>query len=147
MAGSSTSIDPQSESASSVIMETSRLPLHLQSPRELSCFRLCRRRVTYHLRERQRISILPLKTSFSNSLCSSQIMALLDRDCRSSTTCVSMVLDHLHESCSRTAPASSAASERAFSRAGLLMRPKRSRLSKANFSKLVFLGCNGGKLL
>ena len=45
-----------------------------------------------------------------------------------------------------TAPASSAASERVFSRAGLLMRPTLSRLSKANLSKLVFLGCNGGKL-
>lgn len=80
------------------------VPLHLQSPRELSCFRLCRRRVTYHLRERQRISILPWKTSVSNSLCLSQIMALLDRDCRFSTTCVSMVLDHLHESCSQLQP-------------------------------------------
>ena len=46
-----------------------------------------------------------------------------------------------------TAPASSAASERVFSRAGLIMRPTRSRLSKADLSKLVFLGCNGGKLL
>ena len=38
-----------------------------------------------------------------------------------------------------TAPASSAASERVFSRAGLIMRPTRSRLSKANLSKLAFL--------
>ena len=45
-----------------------------------------------------------------------------------------------------TAPARSAASERVFSRAGLIMRPTRSRLSKADLSKLVFLGCNGGKL-
>jgi hypothetical protein len=44
-----------------------------------------------------------------------------------------------------TAPASSAASERVFSRAGLVMRPTRSRLSEANLSKLVFLGCNSGK--
>lgn len=41
-----------------------------------------------------------------------------------------------------TAPVSSAASERVFSRAGLVMRPTRSRLSKANLSKLVFLNCN-----
>jgi hypothetical protein len=45
-----------------------------------------------------------------------------------------------------TAPASSAASERVFSRAGLIMRPTRSRLSKANLSKLVFLCCNADKL-
>ena len=31
------------------------------------------------------------------------------------------------------------ASERVFSRAGLIMRPTRSRLSKASLSKLVFL--------
>ena len=41
-----------------------------------------------------------------------------------------------------TAPASSAASERVFSKAGLIMRPTRSRLSRANVSKLVFLSCN-----
>ena len=41
-----------------------------------------------------------------------------------------------------TAPASSAASERVFSKAGLIMRPARSRLSRANVSKLVFLSCN-----
>jgi len=41
-----------------------------------------------------------------------------------------------------TPPVSSAASERVFSRAGLVMRPTRSRLSKANLSKLVFLNCN-----
>ena len=38
--------------------------------------------------------------------------------------------------------ASSAASEWVFSRAGLIMHPTRSRLSKANLSKLVFLNCN-----
>ena len=37
---------------------------------------------------------------------------------------------------SHTVPASSAASERVFSRAGLIMRPTHSRLSKANLSKL-----------
>lgn len=41
-----------------------------------------------------------------------------------------------------TAPASSAASERVFSRAGLLMRPTRARLSRSNLSQLVFLNCN-----
>ena len=41
-----------------------------------------------------------------------------------------------------TAPASSAASESVFSRAGLIMHPTRSRLSKANLSTLVFLNCN-----
>lgn len=41
-----------------------------------------------------------------------------------------------------TAPASSAASERVFSKAGLIMRPTRARLSKSNLSKLVFLSCN-----
>ena len=41
-----------------------------------------------------------------------------------------------------TAPASSAASERVFSKAGLIMRPTRSRLSRVNVSKLVFLSCN-----
>ena len=41
-----------------------------------------------------------------------------------------------------TVPASSAASERVFSRAGLIMRPTRSRLSKANLSTRVFLNCN-----
>lgn len=41
-----------------------------------------------------------------------------------------------------TAPVSSAASERVFSRAGIIMRPMRSRLSKMNLSKLVFLSCN-----
>ena len=45
-----------------------------------------------------------------------------------------------------TACASSAASERVFSRAGLIMRPNRSRLSKANLAKLVFLNCNIDKL-
>jgi len=34
-----------------------------------------------------------------------------------------------------------------FSRAGLIMRPTRSRLSKANLSKLVFLNCNDKLLL
>lgn len=41
-----------------------------------------------------------------------------------------------------TAPASSAASERAFSNAGLIIRPNRSRLSMAMLSKLVFMSCN-----
>jgi len=41
-----------------------------------------------------------------------------------------------------TAPASSAASERVFSKAGQIMRPARLRLSGANVSKLVFLTCN-----
>jgi hypothetical protein len=41
-----------------------------------------------------------------------------------------------------TAPVSSAASERVFSRAGIIMRPMRSRLSKMNLLKLVFLSCN-----
>jgi hypothetical protein len=41
-----------------------------------------------------------------------------------------------------TAPASSAASERVFSKAGLIMRPTRSRLSKVNLAKLVFVSCN-----
>jgi hAT family C-terminal dimerisation region len=41
-----------------------------------------------------------------------------------------------------SAPCSSAASERVFSQAGLIMRPTRSRLSKAMLSKLVFLKCN-----
>jgi hypothetical protein len=39
-------------------------------------------------------------------------------------------------------PASSAASERVFSQAGLVMRPSRSRLSKETVRKLVFLKCN-----
>lgn len=41
-----------------------------------------------------------------------------------------------------SAPASSAASERVFSQAGLIMRPIRSRLSKDRLSQLVFLKCN-----
>jgi len=41
-----------------------------------------------------------------------------------------------------SAPCSSAASERVFSKAGLIMRPTRSRLSKAILAKLVFLKCN-----
>ena len=41
-----------------------------------------------------------------------------------------------------TAPASSAASERVFSNAGLIIRPNRSRLSMVMLSKLVFLSCN-----
>lgn len=45
-----------------------------------------------------------------------------------------------------TAPASSASSERVFSKAGLLIRPTRSRLSKSTLSKLVFLSCNDGQL-
>lgn len=40
------------------------------------------------------------------------------------------------------APASSAASERVFSQAGLIMRPTRNRLSKDRLSQLVFLKCN-----
>ena len=40
------------------------------------------------------------------------------------------------------APASSAASERLFSQAGLIMRPTRNRLSKNRLSQLVFLKCN-----
>jgi hypothetical protein len=43
-------------------------------------------------------------------------------------------------------PASSAASERLFSRAGLILRPNRARLSKANLSKLTFLSSNAMKL-
>ena len=39
-------------------------------------------------------------------------------------------------------PASSAASERLFSQAGLIMRPTRNRLSKDKLSQLVFLKCN-----
>jgi len=41
-----------------------------------------------------------------------------------------------------TAQASSAASERAFSNADLILRPNRSRLSMAMLSKLVFMSCN-----
>ena len=41
-----------------------------------------------------------------------------------------------------SAPCSSAASERVFSQAGLIMKPTRSRLSKEMLSKLVFLKCN-----
>jgi len=40
------------------------------------------------------------------------------------------------------APCSSAASERVFSQAGLIMRPHRSRLSKSMLAQLVFLKCN-----
>ena len=40
------------------------------------------------------------------------------------------------------APASSAASERLLSQAGLIMRPTRNRLSKDRLSQLVFLKCN-----
>jgi len=39
-------------------------------------------------------------------------------------------------------PASSAASERLFSQAGLIMRPTRNRLSKDRLSQFVFLKCN-----
>lgn len=39
-------------------------------------------------------------------------------------------------------PACSAASERLFSQAGLIMRPTRNRLSKDRLSQLVFLKCN-----
>lgn len=45
-----------------------------------------------------------------------------------------------------TAPASSASSERVFSKAGLIFRPTRSRLSKSSLSKLVFLSYNDGRL-
>lgn len=41
-----------------------------------------------------------------------------------------------------SAPCSSAASERVFSQAGLVMRPTKSRLSKCRLSQLVFLKCN-----
>ena len=41
-----------------------------------------------------------------------------------------------------SAPASSAASERVFSQAGLIMRPTRNRLSKYRREQLVFLKCN-----
>lgn len=41
-----------------------------------------------------------------------------------------------------SAPCSSAASERVFSQAGLIMKPTRARLSKAMLEKLVFLKCN-----
>jgi len=41
-----------------------------------------------------------------------------------------------------SAPCSSAASERVFSQAGLIMRPTRSRLSRSRLSELVFLKCN-----
>jgi len=40
-----------------------------------------------------------------------------------------------------SAPWGSAASERVFSQAGLILRPSRSRLSKAMLTKLVFLKC------
>jgi hypothetical protein len=46
-----------------------------------------------------------------------------------------------------TAPASSAASERVFSKAGIIMGPTRSRLSKETLCKLVFLSCNQHILL
>jgi hypothetical protein len=39
-------------------------------------------------------------------------------------------------------PATSAPSERIFSRSGLLMRPHRNRLSKDMLSKLTFIKCN-----
>ena len=42
---------------------------------------------------------------------------------------------------------SSAASERVFSQAGLMMRPARSRLSKSRLSQLVFLKCNEQNVL
>lgn len=44
------------------------------------------------------------------------------------------------------APASSAASERLFSRAGLIVRPNRAKLSKMNVSKLAFLSSNSSRL-
>ena len=44
------------------------------------------------------------------------------------------------------APCSSAASERVFSLAGLIMRPHRSRLSKSMLAQLVFLKCNNNLL-
>ena len=45
-----------------------------------------------------------------------------------------------------TAPVSSASSERVFSKAGLIIRPTRSRLSESSLSKLVFLNYNDGRL-
>jgi hypothetical protein len=39
-------------------------------------------------------------------------------------------------------PATSAPSERVFSRSALLMRPHRSRLSKDTLAKLTFVKCN-----
>lgn len=44
------------------------------------------------------------------------------------------------------APASSAASERLFSRAGLIVRPNRAKLSMMNVSKLAFLSSNASRL-
>jgi hypothetical protein len=41
-----------------------------------------------------------------------------------------------------SAPSSSAASERVFSQAGLIMRATRSRLSRSRLAQLVFLKCN-----
>jgi hypothetical protein len=50
----------------------------------------------------------------------------------------------LHRLALRTlcVPATSAPSERIFSRSGLLMRPHRNRLSKDMLSKLTFIKCN-----
>ena len=44
------------------------------------------------------------------------------------------------------APCSSAASQRVFSQAGLIMRPHGSRLSKSMLAQLVFLKCNNNLL-
>ncbi len=51
---------------------------------------------------------------------------------------------HLHQLALRVlcVPATSAPSERVFSRSGLLMRPHRSRLSKDSLAKLTFVKCN-----
>jgi hypothetical protein len=51
---------------------------------------------------------------------------------------------HLHQLALRVlcVPATSAPSERVFSRSGLIMRPHRSRLSKETLAKLTFVKCN-----
>ena len=56
----------------------------------------------------------------------------------------SMHFPHLHQLALRLlcVPATSAPSERIFSRSGILMRPHRSRLSKDILAKLTFVKCN-----
>jgi hypothetical protein len=142
-AGPSTSIDPQLESASSVIMETSSVAPPVSKRAKFFSFMSPQSHIpSTGAAANLNLTVKDISQQFTlfvsdNGIAGQGLQIFNDVRFNGLRPLARKLF---------TAPASSAASERVFSRAGLIMRPTRSRLSKANLSKLVFLGCNGGKL-
>jgi hAT family C-terminal dimerisation region len=144
-AGPSTPVDrnPQSESASIVIKETSSVAPPVSKRAKLFSFMLPNNNIqSTNAATNVNLTVKDISQQFTlfvsdNGIAGQGLQVFNDKRFNGLRPLVRKLF---------TAPASSAASERVFSKAGLIMRPTRSRLSKANLSKLVFLGCNGNKL-